>query len=128
MYVTKRSKFYWIFTDSQNIKGRTVQFELEYDVLDREFHCSVGKRNTPRERWPGMRAATPEELAFAKAHLSPEELAACIAESINPSIWTRASRAAADRRIASDAADALLYMTSAMGIAQPRNNAQRKKP
>lgn len=129
MHVVKKKPFYWYMSDAKGAKHMTILLELEYDVLDRVFHCSARKRQTPRDMWPSPRPATPEELAIAKAQLSPEELAACLAESINPSPWRRAAaegeRAVAasvqaqTRSYAADAARCLLQTPIGSRIVQP---------
>jgi len=100
MIITQKRRFYWHMTDSPNIKGCTVLLELEYDVIDRQFNCSIMTRQTPRDRWSPSRAATPYEKALAKEQLTAEQLAACTAASINPSIWEVAQKNA-QRRIES---------------------------
>lgn len=90
--------FTWYITDHPNIKGQTIRMELEYAVIDRLFHCTAHKRGNPRDHFGKGRPATPEEMGIAKAAIGEKELARCMAESINPSIWTRARWSARVRR------------------------------
>jgi hypothetical protein len=94
----KSRPFTWFVTDHPNIKGQTVCMELEYEVIDRQFHCSVQRRNHSRDHFGERRAATPQEMTIAKAAIGEKELARCVAESINPSIWARARHSAEQKR------------------------------
>ena len=101
MFVIRQKRgrpFTWFITDHASIKGQTLRMELEYEVIDRLFHCTVRKRGNPRDHFGKGRPATPEEMEIAKSAIGEKEFARCIAESINPSIWARASDAAKKRR------------------------------
>lgn len=90
----KRGQLYWIMRDAAVPRRATIQIDLEYDILDRSFTAGTRQRHTPLDHWSSWRTASRDELEIAKARLSPQELAECLAESINPSVWARASRAA----------------------------------
>ncbi|EUB97275.1 hypothetical protein PMI07_000851 [Rhizobium sp. CF080] len=118
-YSVKEVKpFNWLIRDRTS-KACTMEIRLEYDVIDRRFNGDYRRRYSKVSPWQKWRAAKPDEIDIGKEAIGPRALAACVAASISPTIWQRASKAAATRQADTHAADAVGYMKDAWNAMHP---------
>lgn len=81
MLKKRRGPCCWTLSDRRQTSA-TIIIYLSWAVGDRKFNADVVKRNTKFDRWPAQRTATPEEMALARAHLTEQEVAECMAASL----------------------------------------------